>query len=204
MSNDITASMADAGGSVSTDPLADLVSRFGAARPAQSDVAGLVETAEASVTALEDALRNARAAALEEAARLIEQHMLCTAGDGSSVLMPRTNPGNRVGLPYAAAIRAAADAARPAPTGKASLAQSLRALYDSLGDDQIISADRRMTMAITLAAELDALNAALREARHGLTAAVDVLNRASKFGFGTPPATSKALARIEALLGDGL
>lgn len=42
--------------------------------------------------------------ALEEAAAIIEANMLC--GADSEVLLPRSNPGNKVGLAYAVAIRA--------------------------------------------------------------------------------------------------
>jgi hypothetical protein len=47
---------------------------------------------------------NARNLALEEAAKLIDQYMLC--GVGADVLLPRGNSGNKVGFGYAAAIRA--------------------------------------------------------------------------------------------------
>lgn len=49
--------------------------------------------------------RKARSGALEEAAQLIEQNMLCSP-DGVEGIYPRSNPGNTVGLSYASAIRA--------------------------------------------------------------------------------------------------
>lgn len=49
--------------------------------------------------------RTARAGALEEAAQLIEQNMLCSP-DGVEGIYPRSNPGNTVGFSYASAIRA--------------------------------------------------------------------------------------------------
>lgn len=51
------------------------------------------------------------AAAWEAAAVIVEANMLCGDSDGSEVLHPRTNPGNKTGIAYAAAIRAA----QPAP-----------------------------------------------------------------------------------------
>lgn len=55
-------------------------------------------------TALSEAEQRARREALEEAAAIIEANMLC--GADSEVLLPRSNPGNKVGFAYAAAIRA--------------------------------------------------------------------------------------------------
>ncbi|GGA99967.1 hypothetical protein GCM10011491_30260 [Brucella endophytica] len=60
-----------------------------------------------------------REQALEEAARLIDENMLC--GVECEVLLPRTNPGNKVGLVYAEAIRALKStpvADNPAPSDK--------------------------------------------------------------------------------------
>lgn len=47
-----------------------------------------------------------RKAALEDAAKIIDEMMLC--GEGADVLIPRGNSGNKVGFGYAAAIRALA------------------------------------------------------------------------------------------------
>lgn len=44
-------------------------------------------------------------AVLESAAAFIIANMLCTDDDGNEVLMPRTNPGNKVGFAYAAGLR---------------------------------------------------------------------------------------------------
>lgn len=52
------------------------------------------------------------AAAWEAAAVIVESNMLCRNNDGSEVILPRTNPGNKLGLAYAAAIRAAATGAK--------------------------------------------------------------------------------------------
>jgi hypothetical protein len=52
--------------------------------------------------------RRARSKALEQAAKLIEDNMLCVP-NGVEGIYPRSNPGNRVGLAYAAAIRALDD-----------------------------------------------------------------------------------------------
>jgi hypothetical protein len=51
--------------------------------------------------------RKARASALEEAAQLIDNNMLCSP-DGVEGVYPRSNPGNTVGFAYAVAIRALA------------------------------------------------------------------------------------------------
>lgn len=47
-----------------------------------------------------------RAETLEEAARVIDENMLCEDVDGTEVLLPRGTSGNKVGIAYAAAIRA--------------------------------------------------------------------------------------------------
>ena len=44
----------------------------------------------------------------EACAAIIDSNMLCEARDGSEVLHPRTNPGNKTGVAYAAAIRSRA------------------------------------------------------------------------------------------------
>ena len=44
------------------------------------------------------------AAERERCAGIIEANMLCGGSDGTEVLHPRTNPGNKTGLTYAAAI----------------------------------------------------------------------------------------------------
>jgi hypothetical protein len=41
----------------------------------------------------------------ERCAKIIEDNMLCDWPPGTETLHPRTNPGNKVGLAYAAAIR---------------------------------------------------------------------------------------------------
>lgn len=54
----------------------------------------------------EQRVKDARREALEKAAAIIDANMLCAADDGREVLHPRSNPGNKVGAAYAAAIRA--------------------------------------------------------------------------------------------------
>lgn len=52
------------------------------------------------------AMNAAIALVLEEAAKVIDDNMLCSDPDGTEVLMERGNSGNKVGLAYSAAIRA--------------------------------------------------------------------------------------------------
>lgn len=53
--------------------------------------------------------QEARRKALEDAAQFIERHMLCEDRNGNEVLAKRSNHGNKVGLAYAAGIRAMKD-----------------------------------------------------------------------------------------------
>lgn len=66
---------------------------------------------EARATAAEAILAETRKKAMEEAAALIEANMLC-GPEGTEVLLPRTNNGNKLGFAYAAAIRALAEEVR--------------------------------------------------------------------------------------------
>ena len=55
--------------------------------------------------AVQAAVAKAVEAEREACAAIIDSNMLCEARDGSEVLHPRTNPGNKTGVAYAAAIR---------------------------------------------------------------------------------------------------
>ena len=55
--------------------------------------------------AVQAAVAKAVEAEREACAAIIDAHMLCEASDGKEVLHPRTNPGNKTGVAYAAAIR---------------------------------------------------------------------------------------------------
>ena len=66
--------------------------------PRSDDGSGLTPSDDASSAAL-------RAQVIEECAKVIVDNMLCDDDDGSEVLLPRTNPGNKVGFAYAEAIR---------------------------------------------------------------------------------------------------
>jgi len=68
----------------------------------------IFKAAAASLSSKDAEIAAAVAAEREACAKLIEDQMLCDDTDGSEVLMPRTNPGNKVGFAYAAAIRARA------------------------------------------------------------------------------------------------
>lgn len=69
------------------------------------------EAAEAKLASLPALLAETRKKALEEAAALIEANMLC-GPEGTEVLLPRSNNGNKLGLAYAAAIRSLAEEVR--------------------------------------------------------------------------------------------
>ena len=69
---------------------------------AEIDRRGVDVDPEVSIIAR--ALAAAEQRGMERAARIVEQNMLC-GDDVNEVLLPRTNPGNKVGLAYAAAIR---------------------------------------------------------------------------------------------------
>jgi hypothetical protein len=58
-----------------------------------------------------------RNAALEAAAKLIEDNMLVGA-EGEERIIPRSNPGNKLGLAYASAIRALKSDPAPVPAPK--------------------------------------------------------------------------------------
>ena len=57
------------------------------------------------LAAVQAAVAKAVGAEREACAAIIDSNMLCEARDGSEVLHPRTNPGNKTGVAYAAAIR---------------------------------------------------------------------------------------------------
>lgn len=90
--------------------MSDIVERLRLGPP--YDAAGegwaLVEEAAAEIQRLRDERLSARAEAFERAAQIIDSNMLCEDAAGNEVMHPRTNPGNKVGLAYAAAIRAEA------------------------------------------------------------------------------------------------
>lgn len=66
----------------------------------------LLKRAADALSETEQRVKDARREALEKAAAIIDANMLCAADDGREVLHPRSNPGNKVGAAYAAAIRA--------------------------------------------------------------------------------------------------
>ncbi|MRN68005.1 hypothetical protein [Brucella sp. 10RB9213] len=82
-------------------PLEDIHAPDGLCR--WTDVATAIGEVRRTLSALEPSA--ARELALEEAARLVEAYMLVGDDGTGERLLPRTNPGNKVGLAYAAAIR---------------------------------------------------------------------------------------------------